>query len=110
VTESLRSLKGRGASPGVIRATARVVRSTADFSRVSQGEVVVAETAGPDLGELMPKMGGLVTDRGGVLSHAAVLALSYGIPAVVGTHNATKVIGDGERVMVDGTAGEVTLQ
>ena len=58
---------------------------------------------------MLPLIGGVVTDRGGTLSHAAVVAREYGIPAVVGTGNATELIKDGARVRIDGATGTVEL-
>ena len=58
---------------------------------------------------LLPLLGGIVTDRGGLLSHAAIVAREYGMPAVVGTTDATKLVPDGARVRVDGGTGEVQV-
>jgi hypothetical protein len=58
---------------------------------------------------LLPLLGAIVTDNGGLLSHSAIVAREYGIPGVVGTREATTRIADGARVRVDGAAGEVTV-
>ena len=58
---------------------------------------------------LLPLLGAIVTDNGGLLSHSAIVAREYGIPGVVGTRDATELIADGTRVRVDGDAGEVTV-
>ena len=58
---------------------------------------------------VLPMLGAIVTDRGGLLSHAAIVAREYGIPGIVSTHNATRVIPDGARVRVDGSSGTVEI-
>jgi phosphohistidine swiveling domain-containing protein len=102
-------LAGAGASPGVAEGIARVVADTADFARVQPGDVLVATTTTPAWTPLFPSLAALVTETGGILSHAAVVAREYGIPAVVGAAGATATIPDGARVRVDGTTGEVAL-
>jgi len=104
-----RALAGAGASPGVAEGSARVVTGPADFGRVQPGDVLVATTTTPAWTPLFPSLAALVTDTGGILSHAAVVAREYGIPAVVGAAGATAAIPDGARVHVDGTAGTVSL-
>jgi phosphohistidine swiveling domain-containing protein len=58
---------------------------------------------------VLPLLGALVTDNGGLLAHAAIVSREYGIPGVVGSRDATTIIPDGSRVRVDGSAGEVTV-
>jgi phosphoenolpyruvate synthase/pyruvate phosphate dikinase len=74
-----------------------------------QGDVLVARNTSPSFNVVMPMVSAIVTDRGGQLSHAAIVAREYGVPAVVGTRNATHVIADGSRVRVDGEAGTVEM-
>jgi rifampicin phosphotransferase len=102
-------LRGTGASAGVARAIARVVRGPDDFDRVRPGDIVVARASNPGWVPLFSIAGGFVTDTGGVLSHAAVVAREFGVPAVVGTGDATTRIGDGQIVELDGTTGYVRL-
>jgi phosphohistidine swiveling domain-containing protein len=104
-----RALAGAGASPGVAEGSARVVGGHADFARVQPGDVLVTTTTTPAWTPLFPSLAALVTETGGILSHAAVVAREYGIPAVVGAAGATAAIPDGARVRVDGTAGTVSL-
>jgi pyruvate,water dikinase len=103
------ALRGAAASPGTAEGTARVVAGAADFTRVEAGDVLVTTTTTPAWTPLFPSLAALVTETGGILSHAAVVAREYGIPAVVGAEGATRAIADGARVRVDGSAGEVTL-
>jgi pyruvate,water dikinase len=74
-----------------------------------QGDVLVTESTSEAFNILLPLLGAIVTDAGGLLSHSAIVAREYGIPGVVGTREATDRIPDGARVRVDGTAGEVSV-
>src|SRR4051812_18862380 len=100
---------GTPASSGVATGVARVISGPADFGRVSGGEVLVCATTTPAWTPLFPSLAGLVTDTGGILCHAAVVAREYGLPAVVGAEVATRVIPDGALVQVDGATGEVRV-
>jgi len=102
-------LIGYGASPGRASGTARVVRSAADLGRVSAGDVLVCTTTTPSWTPVFGSLAGVVTDTGGILCHAAVVAREYGLPAVVGAHLATSRIADGSRVTLDGTTGDVWI-
>ncbi|MGH8892381.1 MAG: PEP-utilizing enzyme [Actinomycetes bacterium] len=104
-----RSLQGSGAAPGVVDGVARLVKAPADFDRVRPGDVLVALTTTPAWTPLFPSLSGLVTETGGILCHAAIVAREYGIPAVVGASEATRVIPDGARVRVDGGTGRVEV-
>jgi phosphohistidine swiveling domain-containing protein len=100
---------GLNASGGVYEGTARVVTRVEDFDRICSGDVLVARMTTEAYNGIMPLLGAVVTDRGGLLSHAATVAREFGIPAVVGTGLATKVIPDGVRVRVDGDRGEARI-
>lgn len=102
-------LAGTGASSGQAEGTARVVVGETDFGRIEPGDVLVTTTTTPAWTPLFPSLAALVTETGGILSHAAVVAREYRLPAVVGAANATRTIPDGARVRVDGNAGTVTL-
>jgi rifampicin phosphotransferase len=102
-------LTGFGASPGRASGTARIVLDPGDFSRVRAGDVLVCATTTPSWTPVFASIAGLVTDTGGILCHAAVVAREYGLPAVVGTEEATARIADGARVEVDGDSGEVWI-
>lgn len=103
------TLNGNGGSPGVVRGRGRVIRSLADADRLGHGEILVAETTAPPWTPLFARAGGVVTDAGGILSHCAIVAREYGIPAVVGVGVGTAVIQDGQLVEVDGDAGVVRI-
>lgn len=104
-----RSLKGLGASPGKYTGTARIVRTATDFDRVRPGDVLVAPITSPTYNVVLPLLGAIVTDRGGLLSHPAIISREYGIPAVVGARGATSEIREGARVEVDGESGLVRV-
>jgi phosphohistidine swiveling domain-containing protein len=102
-------LRGLAASPGVYEGTARRVSGPADFDRIVQGDVLVTMSTTEAFNILLPLLGAIVTDSGGLLSHSAIVAREYGIPGVVGTREGTERIIDGARVRVDGDAGEVAV-
>jgi len=102
-------LFGLAASKGVYEGPARRVSGPAEFGRIAKGDVLVTESTTEAFNILLPLLGGIVTDNGGLLSHAAIVSREYGIPGVVGTREATERIADGVRVRVDGDAGEVTV-
>ena len=102
-------LYGLAASKGVYEGPARRVSGPSEFGRIAKGDVLVTESTTEAFNILLPLLGGIVTDNGGLLSHAAIVSREYGIPGVVGTREATERIADGMRVRVDGDAGEVTV-
>jgi phosphohistidine swiveling domain-containing protein len=102
-------ITGLGASPGRHRGRARVVPTSVLRPDLSPGEVLVAENAGPRWTPLLTILGGLVLDGGALGQHHAITAREYGVPAVIGTGNATRRIPDGAWVTVDGTAGTVEI-
>jgi len=85
-----------------------MVGGDGDFGRILRGDVLVTVATSPAFNVVLPLVGAVVTDRGGLLSHAAIVAREYGIPAVVGCGDATAHLADGATVRVDGTSGEVT--
>jgi pyruvate,water dikinase len=102
-------LQGNAGSPGTARGPARVIRSLAESAKLQPGDILVAETTAPPWTPLFASAAAVVTDTGGILSHCAVVAREYGIPAVVGTGTATMMIQDGQTVEVDGQAGTVRI-
>jgi pyruvate,water dikinase len=102
-------LRGLAASPGTYEGPARLVAGPAEFGRIVQGDVLLTPATTEAFNILLPLLGAIVTDNGGLLSHSAIVAREYGIPGVVGTREGTERIADGTLVRVDGTAGEVTV-
>jgi len=103
-------LKGVAGSAGVVRGVARVVRSLAEASKLQPGDIMVCEMTTPPWTPLFGTIAGLVADTGGVLSHCAIVAREYRLPAVVGTQVGTQVIKDGMTITVDGTQGMVRIE
>jgi phosphohistidine swiveling domain-containing protein len=103
------ALRGAPASPGVVTGTARVIRSP-QGARLEPGEILVAPSTDPGWTPLFLTAGALVMEMGGMMSHGAVVAREYGIPAVVGVAGATEQITTGQRLTVDGSAGTVELE
>ena len=102
-------VKGIAASVGRARGRARLVRSVDDFGRLQKGDILVAPTTTPMYNVILPLLAGIVTDRGGLLSHPAIVSREYGFPGIVGTKDATSRIPDGALIEIDGTAGTVTV-
>ena len=102
-------LRGLAASRGVYEGPARRISSPSEFDRIVKGDVLVTESTSEAFNILLPLLGAIVTDSGGLLSHSAIVAREYGIPGVVGTREATQRIADGTRVRVDGDTGQVTV-
>lgn len=100
---------GIAASPGSYTGTARRVMDESQFDKIRAGDVLVCPITSPVWSVVFPSLGALVADTGGILSHPAIIAREYRIPAVVATGNATSLISDGQPVTVDGTTGVVEI-
>jgi len=102
-------LRGFAASSGVVEGPARVVKSVEEIARLRKGDILVCQVTNPTWAPVFQKIAGAVSDIGGSMSHAAIVAREYGLPAVVGTGTATSRIRDGQRIRVDGGRGVVTI-
>ena len=102
-------IKGLPASPGVVEGTARFVAALEEFDQVQEGEILVCRMTNPAWVVLFTKIKGLVTEAGGAVSHPAVVAREFGIPAVVGTGNAGERIKTGDQIRVNGATGVVEV-
>ncbi len=102
-------LRGLAASAGQYTGPARIIMSEAEFGKLQAGDVLVCPTTQPPWSVLFATIGALVTDSGGILSHPAIIAREYRIPAVVATGNATGHLKDDQVVTVDGNSGIVTI-
>jgi pyruvate,water dikinase len=107
--EAVTELKGHPASPGMVEGPAKVVVLLDEITQVQRGEILVCRYTNPAWAPVFPKIKATVTDLGGLLTHAAIVSREYGIPAVVGTGNATLVIKTGDLIRVDGEKGIVTI-
>jgi len=102
-------LYGAGAAPGVVEGTARVIMDEGRLHEIQKGEILVTPTTGAPWTPIFGLISGIVTDHGGCLAHAAIVAREYGIPAVVGTHEATKKIKTGMKIKLDGNNNAVWI-
>ena len=107
--ERSNEIRGFAASPGVVEGIARVVKSVEEISRLGPGDILVCQVTNPTWAPVFQRIRAAVSDIGGSMSHAAIVAREYGLPAVVGTGNATSRIRDGARIRVDGARGVVTM-
>ncbi|HXD58525.1 MAG TPA: PEP-utilizing enzyme, partial [Thermoleophilaceae bacterium] len=102
-------LTGMAAAPGEVEGPARIVYDASELGELREGEVLIAPVTAPSWGPAFARVSAVVTDIGGMMSHAAIVCREYGLPAVTGTGLATSTIRTGQRVRVDGSAGTVTL-
>ncbi|MBT4135888.1 phosphoenolpyruvate synthase [archaeon] len=100
-------LEGQSASPGVGAGSVRIIKSMDDLDKIKKGDVLVTEMTNPDMVVAMQKSVAIVTNEGGMTSHAAIVSREMGIPAIVGTETATSVLKDGMKITVDGSSGKV---
>ena len=101
------SLKGVSGSAGTVEGKVCVITSPAEFYKLKKGDILVCHYTDPEWTPLFAIAGGVIADTGGVLSHAAIVAREYQIPAVLATGKATEILKDGDRVLLDGTRGEI---
>jgi phosphohistidine swiveling domain-containing protein len=107
VQEETFLVSGRGVTRGSVVGPARMVISTGDFSKVQKGDILITPMADPDFIHVAKLIAGLVTDRGGVLCHAAILARELNLPCIIGCEHATQTIGDGQWIRLDAASGIV---
>jgi pyruvate,water dikinase len=100
-------LSGVGAGPGSATGAVRIIESPRQAAQLREGELLVAHATRPDWVPLMRRAAGIITDTGGITSHAAIIARELAIPTVVGTGNATEELSDGQVVTIDAAAGVV---
>jgi len=102
-------LSGIGSSPGTATGAVSIVRKLDNLDKVEQGDIIVTEMTTPDMVPAMKRAAGIVTDQGGMTSHAAIVSRELGVPAVVGTDDGTDRLRDGQRVTIDGDMGTVEM-
>lgn len=100
---------GMPGSAGKVRGPARIIRSLDETTKLQKGDIMIASFTLPSWTPFFSSVAGVVTNIGGMLCHAAVVAREYGIPAVVGTVRATEIYKDGQMIEVDGDAGVVRI-
>ena len=99
--------RGLGSSPGIASGQARIITKLDHLDQVGDGDVIVTEMTMPDMVPAMKRAAGIVTDEGGMTSHAAIISRELGVPAVVGTGSATRELEDGQPITIDGDKGTV---
>jgi pyruvate,water dikinase len=104
-----RTLRGLGASPGVVEGPARVLKHVGELGSVQPGEILVCPATSPAWAPIFTRIAATVSDVGGIMSHTAIVCREYGMPAVVGTGNAVATVKTGQQLRVDGNSGVVTL-
>lgn len=104
------ALTGAAGSPGIASGPVRIITGPEDFDRLQPGDVLVCRYTDPSWTPLFSLASAVVADTGGRLSHAAIVAREYAIPAVMGTHRATTTLTDGQHVIVNGTTGTITTE
>lgn len=104
------TLAGLGASRGEGRGQVRVIRRIEELEAVEPGDILVSETIDPGWTSVFPMLGGVVTETGGILSHGALLAREYGIPAVMGVPDAMKVLGEATEARINGITGQIVIE
>ena len=109
VTEDVQHISGQAAYAGMVEGMACVVRSLGELSKVTEGSILVTHATNVNFVPVLRKVKGIVTEEGGILSHAAVISRELHIPAVIGTKVATQVIQDGDMIQIDSTKGQVTI-
>ena len=107
--ESIEEIKGTVAYKGKVMGVVRMILSFKDMNSFKQGEILVTEMTNPDYLPIMKKASAIVTDEGGATCHAAIASRELGIPCIVGTKIATKVLKDGDEVDVDATKGVIKM-
>ncbi|HEY4512617.1 MAG TPA: PEP-utilizing enzyme [Candidatus Paceibacterota bacterium] len=100
-------LKGIPASTGSVQGRAKIFMPGEDNVAFSEGDILVTSLTDPTMVQAMVKAAAIVTDTGGVTSHPAILSREMGIPCIVNTKEATKIIKNGDLILVDGTTGEI---
>lgn len=108
-SEKIEEIVGRIASRGKAKGKVAIVRGVKDLPKVKKGDIIIAVTTHPDFVAAMRRAAAIVTDEGGITSHAAIVSREFGIPCVVGTKLATKLLKDGDVVEVDANKGEVKI-
>ncbi len=106
---SKQTLQGLPASPGMAQGTVKIVKSLVEADKLEPGDILVSNTTAPPWTALFVSISALVTDTGGVLSHGAIVAREYNIPAVVGVGVATATLKDGQHIEVNGNTGLIRL-
>ncbi len=105
----MKEIKGIVANKGKARGRVKIIKNSADFKNFKEGEILVAELTNPSFAAIIIKAAAIITDKGGITSHPAIIAREFGIPCLVGAKNATKILKDGDRIEMDLNKGTVKI-
>jgi len=109
IDKEITEFKGQTASPGIIKGKVKIILFAKDAYLIKRGEILVCSMTSPDYISAMKKSAAILTDEGGLLSHAAIVSRELGVPCIVGTKIATRVLKDGDLVEVDANKGIVKI-
>ena len=104
-----KEFKGLAASGGKIRAKVKILESVLESDKIKTGEILVTKQTDPGWAMVFPIICGLIVERGGALSHGAIVAREFGIPAVLGIENITEILKDNDEVILDGDSGRIQI-
>lgn len=105
----INSYTGLPVSKGIYEGIVKVLESTQDFGKVQEGDVIVVYASSPAWTVPLLKAGALIAEVGGILCHTAIIAREIGVPAIVNIENVTKLLHDGDRIVVNGEVGEINV-
>lgn len=100
-------LKGIAASPGIVQGEVKIIKGIKDSVKFKEGNILVTEITDPTMVQIMAKSSAIICDIGSITSHPSIVSREMGIPCVVGTKEATKILKDGMKVKVNGIKGEI---
>lgn len=109
LTQQNQIIKGLSANKGIARGVVRIITDPHKYSHFDQGDILVAENINPNYLHLMHKCAAIITDKGGILSLAAIIARELKKPCIIGTKNASKILHDGDEVEVNAERGEIRI-
>tara|TARA_Y100000310_G_scaffold224388_1_gene226225 strand:- start:355 stop:1467 length:1113 start_codon:yes stop_codon:yes gene_type:complete len=109
INQGKKKLFGDGCSPGFGMGIARVINGMSELDRIRDGEILLCSSFRPAMSPVLSRIGGLIVERGSVISHGAILSREYGVPAVFNIKNITRLVADGDEVSLDGNTGIIKL-
>lgn len=107
IDKNIKELVGQTAQPGYAKGKVKIIFRAKDMAKMNKGDILVSVATDPDVVPAMKKAGAIVTEQGGITSHAAIVSRELGVPCIIGTKNATRIFKDGDLVEVDANKGIV---
>jgi len=109
MADIVRKYTGLPVAKGIYEGTVKIVTSTQDFGKVQDGDIIVVYASSPAWTVPLLKAGALIAEVGGILCHTAIIAREIGVPAIVNIEQATRLLHDGDHIVVNGEAGEINV-